>query len=85
MEGLDRRAQFEFRREMPVIAAKVKVGSGDYQRYIENPLSIQLLSGELSQGHVLADVEDDAIVFRAAERASIEQVPADEVMSESSA
>ncbi|MFN2158287.1 MAG: hypothetical protein ACK2UX_23900, partial [Anaerolineae bacterium] len=55
------------------------------QRYIENPLSIQLLSGELSQGHVLADVEDDAIVFRAAERASIEQVPADEVMSESSA
>jgi len=55
------------------------------QRYIENPLSIQLLSGELSQGHVLADVGDDAIVFRAAERASIEQVPADEVMSESSA
>jgi ATP-dependent Clp protease ATP-binding subunit ClpC len=37
------------------------------QRYIENPLSLQLLGGELTRGHILADVENDTIVFRAAE------------------
>jgi ATP-dependent Clp protease ATP-binding subunit ClpC len=38
------------------------------QRYIENPLAIQLLSGELDTGHVVADVEDDQIVFHPADR-----------------
>ncbi len=37
------------------------------QRYIENPLSLQLLGGELTRGHILADVDNDTIVFRAAE------------------
>jgi ATP-dependent Clp protease ATP-binding subunit ClpC len=55
------------------------------QRYIENPLSIQLLSGELLQGHVLADIEDDAVVFRAAEPAPMDQVLADEMVSEGTA
>jgi ATP-dependent Clp protease ATP-binding subunit ClpC len=54
------------------------------QRYIENPLSIQLLSGELAKGQVVADIEDDAVVFRAAEGASL-QVPADEMVSEGTA
>jgi len=54
------------------------------QRYIENPLSIQLLSGDLVQGHVLADIQDDAIVFRPAEHAPM-QVPADEMVSEGTA
>jgi len=54
------------------------------QRYIENPLSIQLLSADLAQGHVLADVQDDAIVFRPAEQAPL-QVPADEMVSEGTA
>ena len=54
------------------------------QRYIENPLSIQLLSGELAQGQVLADIEEDAMVFRPADGVPL-QVPADEVMSEGTA
>jgi ATP-dependent Clp protease ATP-binding subunit ClpA len=37
------------------------------QRYIENPLSIQLLSGELSAGNVIADVVENAIAFRSVE------------------
>jgi ATP-dependent Clp protease ATP-binding subunit ClpC len=36
------------------------------QRYIENPLSIQLLSGEVEKGAIVADIEDDAMVFRPA-------------------
>ncbi len=35
------------------------------QRYIENPLSLQLLGGEIKQGIVVADVQEDKIVFRA--------------------
>ena len=54
------------------------------QRYSENPLSIQLLSGDLAQGHVLADIQDDAIVFRPAEHAPL-QVTADEMVPESTA
>jgi ATP-dependent Clp protease ATP-binding subunit ClpC len=34
------------------------------QRYIENPLALQLLGGELKTGYVIADVQDDGIVFR---------------------
>jgi len=34
------------------------------QRHIENPLALQLLGGELRDGRVIADIEDDAIVFR---------------------
>jgi len=34
------------------------------QRHIENPLALQLLGGELHDGRVIADIEDDAIVFR---------------------
>jgi ATP-dependent Clp protease ATP-binding subunit ClpC len=33
------------------------------QRYIENPLALKLLSGELNKGHVVADAQDDQIVF----------------------
>jgi ATP-dependent Clp protease ATP-binding subunit ClpC len=40
------------------------------QRYIENPLSLRLLSGELQAGTVAADVEDDVIVFRQVEIAT---------------
>jgi ATP-dependent Clp protease ATP-binding subunit ClpC len=34
------------------------------QRHIENPLSLQLLGGQISHGAVVADVEEDKIVFR---------------------
>ena len=36
------------------------------QRHIENPLSIQLLGGELEAGTIVADIKDDAIVFEPA-------------------
>ena len=49
------------------------------QRYIENPLSIQLLSGELSKGAVVAEVDDGAIVFRPAEERPEEEAPAEQV------
>jgi ATP-dependent Clp protease ATP-binding subunit ClpC len=45
------------------------------QRFIENPLSIQLLSGDLQKGKVIADVEDKAIVFRSQEPAAEDDVP----------
>jgi len=35
------------------------------QRYIENPLSLKLLGSELEKGVIVADVENDAIAFRA--------------------
>ncbi len=34
------------------------------QRYIENPLSLQLLAGALHAGKIVADVHEDAIIFR---------------------
>jgi ATP-dependent Clp protease ATP-binding subunit ClpC len=34
------------------------------QRYIENPLSLQLLSGQVEHGALVADIEEDTIVFR---------------------
>ncbi len=46
------------------------------QRYIENPLSIQLLSGHLLPGTVVADVAEDAIVFRPADSAPEQEQPA---------
>jgi ATP-dependent Clp protease ATP-binding subunit ClpC len=51
------------------------------QRYIENPLSIQLLSGDLQKGAILADIENDAVVFRSA-AAEPEQILAKEPVSE---
>ena len=51
------------------------------QRYIENPLSIQLLSGDLQKGAIVADIEDDAIVFRSADDEP-EQILAKEPVSE---
>jgi ATP-dependent Clp protease ATP-binding subunit ClpC len=59
------------------------------QRYIENPLSIQLLSGQIGKGRAIADVEDDSIVFMPAEEASsleqAEPIPAEQSMSEAPA
>jgi ATP-dependent Clp protease ATP-binding subunit ClpC len=52
------------------------------QRYIENPLSIQLLSGELQVEAIVADVADDAIVFRPAPRDEGEQAVDALVMQE---
>jgi ATP-dependent Clp protease ATP-binding subunit ClpC len=56
------------------------------QRYIENPLSIQLLSGELRKGEVIADVDDGAIVFRPKEepeeKTPVEQVPVEQMVPE---
>jgi ATP-dependent Clp protease ATP-binding subunit ClpC len=54
------------------------------QRYIENPLSIQLLSGQIVKGKAIADIEDDAIVFRSAEPTP-EPIPAEQAMSEAPA
>jgi ATP-dependent Clp protease ATP-binding subunit ClpC len=54
------------------------------QRYIENPLSIQLLSGDLQKGAIVADIEDDAIVFRPAAQES-EQVLVKEPVPEEAA
>jgi ATP-dependent Clp protease ATP-binding subunit ClpC len=34
------------------------------QRYIENPLALELLGGQLHSGAIVADVQDDGIVFR---------------------
>jgi ATP-dependent Clp protease ATP-binding subunit ClpA len=42
------------------------------QRYVENPLALQLLSGERQPGAVIADLEDGKIVFTLAETASPE-------------
>jgi ATP-dependent Clp protease ATP-binding subunit ClpC len=50
------------------------------QRYIENPLSIQLLGGELEAGTIVADVKDDAIVFEpAGQMVKIEQAEPAEI------
>ena len=38
------------------------------QRYVENPLAIRLLGGELSPGPIVADVEDDEVSFRPAQQ-----------------
>jgi ATP-dependent Clp protease ATP-binding subunit ClpC len=54
------------------------------QRYIENPLSIQLLSGDLQKGAIVADIEDDAIVFRPAAQET-EQVLVKEPVPEEAA
>jgi ATP-dependent Clp protease ATP-binding subunit ClpC len=54
------------------------------QRYIENPLSIQLLSGDLQKGAIVADIEDDAIVFRSADEEP-EQILVKEPASEEAA
>ena len=48
------------------------------QRFIENPLSIQLLSGDLQKGKVVADVEEGAIVFRGQEPAAADE-PSEQV------
>ena len=48
------------------------------QRYIENPLAIRLLGGELNKGAVVADVEEDEIVFLPVEQASVEQLPVEQ-------
>ncbi len=48
------------------------------QRYVENPLALQLLSGELEAGAIAADVEDEMIVFRPAGQAPMQQMPREE-------
>jgi ATP-dependent Clp protease ATP-binding subunit ClpA len=59
------------------------------QRYIENPLSIQLLSGQVGKGKAMADVEDDAIIFvpleDESEQEAPEPVPAEQAVSETPA
>jgi ATP-dependent Clp protease ATP-binding subunit ClpC len=60
------------------------------QRYVENPLALQLLSGERQAGAVLADLQDGVIVFTSAETAppemtAPEQAPVDEVAVEQAA
>jgi ATP-dependent Clp protease ATP-binding subunit ClpC len=42
------------------------------QRYVENPLALQLLSGEQKPGTVIADLEEGKIVFSSADTASPE-------------
>jgi ATP-dependent Clp protease ATP-binding subunit ClpC len=49
------------------------------QRYIENPLSLRLLGGELSKGVFVADVEDDAIVFTPAEQAPAARIAVEDM------
>ena len=43
------------------------------QRYIENPLSLQLLGGQVEHGAIVADIDDDKIVFRTAQDARDEK------------
>jgi ATP-dependent Clp protease ATP-binding subunit ClpC len=55
------------------------------QRYVENPLALQLLGGELEAGAIVADVEDGTIVFYSAEQAPPElaggdRAPVDEMI-----
>jgi ATP-dependent Clp protease ATP-binding subunit ClpC len=59
------------------------------QRYIENPLSIQLLSGRIVKGKAMADIEDDSIVFVSLEdepeEEAPERIPAEQAVSETPA
>jgi ATP-dependent Clp protease ATP-binding subunit ClpC len=48
------------------------------QRYIENPLSIQLLSGEVNKGALIADVQDDAMIFKPAAQLATEEESVEE-------
>jgi ATP-dependent Clp protease ATP-binding subunit ClpC len=47
------------------------------QRYVENPLALQLLGGDLEAGAIVADVKDGTIVFYPAEQAPPELAGAD--------
>ncbi len=55
------------------------------QRYIENPLALQLLSGERKPGAVMADLEDGKIVFTSADTASPERTSSESAPAEAAA
>ncbi|MBL7200097.1 MAG: AAA family ATPase [Anaerolineae bacterium] len=52
------------------------------QRYIENPLSIKLLSGELQTSLIVADIEEDEMVFRPADQVMFEEAAAEQEPAE---
>jgi hypothetical protein len=45
------------------------------QRYVENPLALQLLSGDLEAGALVADLQEDRIQFSSAPEAPPELAP----------
>jgi ATP-dependent Clp protease ATP-binding subunit ClpC len=52
------------------------------QRYVENPLALQLLSGEQQPGAVMADLEDGKIVFTSTETTVPNVPPAKQALVE---